>query len=71
MFIATKHFSNVAGIGIISIDPAAETVYTAFTFGEKIENARRVKIHYTSAGRAFFRRYNVRYYIDQFIRTGV
>lgn len=69
-FIATQHFCNIGGIGIYSIDPASDTIYTAFWFGGKEQNARRTNIYYTAAGRAYFRRYNRRYYLDEFMRTG-
>ena len=70
-YIGTYTLCNSGGLAIVSIDPASNTCYSCFDFGNGPENGRRTKIYYASSGRAYIRRYGHRYYMDEIMRVGV
>ena len=71
-FIAVKTLCNFGGIGILETN--SDFVTSAFSYdseGDFIQptNKKTTRIFYDKEGRAFFKRYNVKYYIDEFIRV--
>ena len=54
--------------GLVILDIEDEKATAAYHFGEKYENIRRHKIHYTYTGRAYIRKSGRRYYFDQIMR---
>ena len=54
--------------GLVILDMDSEQATAAYHFGEKYENIRRHKIHYTYTGRAYIRKSGRRYYFDQIMR---
>ena len=67
-YIATMTLSNTCGIGIIDITDDRVT-YQIRAWNEVKERPHHSKIYYTPSGRAYIRFYNLRYYLDEFIRT--
>lgn len=70
-YIGVYPMSNFGGLAIVSVDPASDTCYSCFDFGEGPQNLRRTQIYYTNSGRAYIRRYNRRYYFDEIMRAEV
>lgn len=68
-YIGIYPICNFGGLAIISIDPASDTCYSCFDFGNGPENGRRTRICYSSGGRPYIRRYNRRYYFDEIMKT--
>lgn len=61
---------NSYGLAILELDD--ETAVSAFagTWGPGWDDIRKTRVHYTSSGRAYIRRYNRRYYFDEIMRAG-
>lgn len=68
-YIGVYPMCNYGGLAIISIDPASDTCYSCFDFGNGPENRRRTNIYYSNSGRPYIRRYNRRYYFDEIVKT--
>ena len=66
-YIATMTLSNTCGIGIIDITNDRVT-YQIRAWNEVKERPHKSKIYYTPSGRAYIRFYNIRFYLDEFIR---
>ena len=70
-YIGIYPMSNFGGLAIVSVDPASDTCFSCFDWGEGPQDFRRTKIYYTNSGRAYIRRYNRRYYFDEIMRIEV
>lgn len=70
-YIGVYTMSNFGGLAIVSYDYASDTIYSGFDFGDGLKHARRTKVCYTAAGRAYIRRFNHRYYLDEIMKTEV
>lgn len=60
--------SNFGGIEVSLDDGNGEALYYRFNYDDP-GKWRKVKIYETTAGRLYFRAYNRRYYLDQFMRV--
>ena len=71
--IATKHFSNTGGIGIINFEYDINdfVIFAVFTTDGLVGRVRRSKIRYTRDGRAYFMGCNSRQYLDDFLKTNI
>ena len=67
-YIGVYPLCNFGGLAIVSIDPASDTCYSCFDFGNGPENYRRTQIYYSNSGRAYIRRYNRRYYFNEIMK---
>lgn len=68
MGIAYKSLCNDFGIIIDDIINGIEGyIVYHYTNSEK----HRAKIHYTNSGRAYFKSYGKRHYLDEFIRSDI
>ena len=66
-FLAMCSFGGIEILDIIyDID---EYAIACFNFGTGRQQIRKHKIQVSSSGRNYIRKQNVRYYLDQFIRT--
>jgi hypothetical protein len=67
--IASKHFSNTGGIGIINFEFGADdfVIFAVFTTDGIAGRIRRSKVRHTRDGRAYFMGCNARQYLDEFI----
>ena len=67
--IAVYTISNFFALGIISINLGiTDTVTSIFINGDKYENRNTTKIYFDKKG-DYIKRYGVKYYLDEFIRT--
>lgn len=70
--IGALPLSNFGGLVVLAINYGVYvTAVSAFEWGDGYQGIRETRIHETPAGRAYIRRYSVRYYMDQIIRIGV
>lgn len=69
-YIATCGLSNNSGIGIINIEEGInDYVIFQFIYGDKTSPKYRRKIEFNDEGRGCFKFKNIKYYLDEFIRT--
>lgn len=70
--IATKHFSNTGGIGIINLEYGGVddfVIFAVFTTDGIVGRVRRSKLRHTKDGRAYFMGCKSRQYLGDFITT--
>ncbi len=69
--IATKHFSNTGGIGIIGFEFGIDdfVIFAVFTTDGIVGRVRRSKIRHTRDGRAYFMGCNSRQYLSDFLKN--
>lgn len=68
-FKALHFFTYDSGIGIIDTEYGVEdkVIYQHF-YGEKRGKISKAKVYYNSKGEAFFKSFNKRYYLYQFLK---
>lgn len=65
--IASMGISNSYGIGILGIEYGIDDRILSRFYGGKDEKPVWSKIRYNQDGRPYFNRYNVNYYLEDFI----
>lgn len=66
--IAIKTLCNIGSIAILAIDETAEKITSCFYNMDKEESQRTTKIFYNMEGVPYFKRYGVKYYLNEFLR---
>ena len=65
----TLGYKPLNAFGYVEVlEIAGDFIVSCFSCGDGRESVRKTKIYYGENGRAFFRRYAVRYYLDEFMR---
>lgn len=67
--IAIKTLCNIGSIAILAIDETEDKIVSCFYNMDKQENTRTTKIFYDAEGAPYFKRYNVKYYLNEFLRV--
>lgn len=67
--IASKQMTQDGGIAIYDIEYGCDDhVIAGWVSGDTQDTPRKYKVYYTISGRAYFRRYGRREYIDEYMR---
>lgn len=66
--IAVKTLCNIASIAILAIDNEGEKITSCFYNMDKEESRCTTKIFYDMEGTPYFKRYNVKHYLNEFLR---
>lgn len=67
--IAVKTLCNTGSIAILAIDDKEEKITSCFYNMGRQEATRSTKIFYDVNGKPYFKRYNVKYYFNEFLRV--
>lgn len=67
--IAIKTLCNIASIAILAIDEEEEKITSCFYNMDKKESQCTTKIFYNKEGAPYFKRYNVKHYLNEFLRV--
>ena len=67
--IAIKTLCNIGSIAILAIDETEDKIISCFYNMDKKEGQRKTKIFYDAKGAPYFKRYNVKYYLNEFLRV--
>lgn len=67
--IAIKTLCNTGSIAILAIDEEEEKITSCFYNMDKEESQCTTKIFYDREGAPYFKRYNVKYYLGEFLRV--
>lgn len=67
--IAVKTLCNIGGIAILAINEEEEKITSCFYNLDKEESRRTTKLFYNREGSPYFKRYNVKYYLNEFLRV--
>lgn len=67
--IAIKTLCNIGSIAILAIDEEEEKITSCFYNMGKKESQRTTKIFYDRESTPYFKRYNVKYYLNEFLRV--
>lgn len=65
--IAVKTLCNAGSIAILAIDKEEEKITSCFYNMDKKESQHTTKIFYDREGTPYFKRYNVKYYLNEFL----
>lgn len=71
--IASKHFCNTGGIGIIGFEFGINdfVIFAVFTTDGIVGRVRRSKVRHSKDGRAYFMGCKVRQYLDEFYNNNI
>lgn len=67
--IAVKTLCNIGNIAILALDEEEEKITSCFYNMDKEESRYTTKIFYNAEGIPFFKRYGVKYYLNEFLRV--
>lgn len=67
--IAVKALCNTGSIAILALDEEEEKITSCFYNMDKEESRYTTKIFYDREGEPYFKRYNVKYYLGEFLRV--
>ena len=68
--IAYRHITNFGGIAILEIKYGIDDkVKTAFYFGEGFKSTAWNKVYYAGSGDPYFKKFGIRYYLQDFMTT--
>lgn len=67
--IAVKTLCNTGGIAILAIDETEDKITSCFYNMDKKESQCTTKIFYDTEGAPYFKRYGVKYCLDEFLRV--
>lgn len=67
--IAIKTLCNIGSIAILALDEEEEKITSCFYNMDKQESTRTTKIFYDMDGAPYFKRYGVKYYLNEFLRV--
>ena len=67
--IAAQGLTNCFGIAILAIDEQEDKITSCFYNMDKKESQYTTKIFYDTEGDPYFKRYGVKYYLNEFLRV--
>lgn len=67
--IAVKTLCNIGSIAILAIDEQEDKITSCFYNMDKKESQHTTKIFYDTEGAPYFKRYGVKYYLNEFLRV--
>ena len=67
--IAIKTLTNIFSIAVLAIDEQEEKITSCFYNMDKKESQNTTKIFYDTEGTPYFKRYGVKYYLNEFLRV--
>lgn len=71
-YIAVQSITNVFGIGILSVEHDIDDYCVSEFFGlDENSKPTKNKICYEKSGRSYFKKSGTKYYLDEFIKTGI
>ena len=70
-YIATYGITATMGIGIIDIEYGIDDYCICEMIGGKEARKTKNKIYTDNEGRSYIKKYNCKYYLDEFIKTNI
>lgn len=67
--VGVAALSNFGGLAVLDILEGGDVVVAAWDFGSGYQKIRRHKVQYTTSGRAYVRKENHRFYMDEICRV--
>ena len=67
--IAIKTLCNTGSIAILALDEEEDKITSCFYNMDKKESQRTTKIFFDREGSPYFKRYDVKYYLNEFLRV--